>query len=95
VHEHTAPPSAKEATDLLDIVRLTLDPATGAVVRSQPRDAGDRLRADAWRHAERWFVDNGNRTTRLIRRLPQGAEVDRDLIRLVIELLSDSLTDPN
>ena len=44
-------------------------------------------------HAHRWFVDNGDRTTRLIRRTPQGADIDRDLIRLVTELLNDALAD--
>ena len=83
---------AKEGTDLLDIVRLTLDPATGPVVREQLAGASERIRVDADRHAKRWFTDQATRTGRLIRELPQGTDVDADLIALVSQLLRGALS---
>ena len=71
---------AKEATDLLDIVRLTLDPVTGPVVREQLAGAAKRIRVDADRHAKLWFTDQAARTGRLIRALPPGTDNDADLI---------------
>jgi hypothetical protein len=50
--------SQKEGTDLLDIIRLCLDPAAGPVLRSQLASADPQLRDDAARHAQRWFNDH-------------------------------------
>jgi hypothetical protein len=83
---------AKEATDLLDIVRLTLDPVTGPVVREQLAGASKRIRVDADRHAKRWFTDQAARTGRLVRELPQGTDIDPDLIALVSQLLGGALS---
>jgi hypothetical protein len=83
---------AKEATDLLDIIRLTLDPATGPVVREQLAGAAKRIRVDADRHAKLWFTDKAARTGRLVRELPQGTDVDADLIDLVSRLLRGALS---
>ena len=82
---------AKEATDLLDIIRLTLDPATGPVVREQLVGAAKRIRVDADRHAKLWFTDEAARTGRLVRELPQGVDIDPDLITLVSPLLRGAL----
>jgi hypothetical protein len=49
--------SVKEATDLLDILRLTLDQHSGPLVRSQIAAADPRLKSDAALHVERWFLD--------------------------------------
>lgn len=83
---------AKEATDLLDIIRLTLDPATGPVVREQLAGAAKRIRVDADRHAKLWFTDKAARTGRLVRELPQGVDIDPDLIALVSQLLRGALS---
>jgi hypothetical protein len=83
----------KERTDLLDIIRLTLDPVTGPVARAQLRETHSQLRADAVLHARRWFIEQKNRTIRLIRGIPEGADVDDDTIELVAELLLAELTE--
>jgi hypothetical protein len=83
---------AKEATDLLDIVRLTLDPVTGPVVRERLAGAAERIRVDADRHAKRWFTDKAARTVRLVRELPPGTDIDADLIDFVSQLLRGALS---
>lgn len=83
--------AAKESTDLLDIVRLTLDQATGSVVRAQLAGAEPQLREDASLHVQRWFVDNAERSLRFIHRTAMGSEIDRDTLALVGELLLASL----
>lgn len=82
-------PTAKEATDLLDIVRLVLDGKAGPRVREQLSSAPAQLRADAALHVERWLVKNAERSLRLVRSIPQGSDLDRDLIALVAELLDE------
>ncbi len=63
--------AAKEGTDLLDIINLTLDPTAGAAARSQLASADRQLREDAARHAQRWFTDHAERSLRLIRASPK------------------------
>ena len=87
-------PVAKERTDLLDIVRLLLDPIAGPSARTQLSEAGAQLAEDARLHAQRWFVDLKDPTLRLIRELPEGADVDADTILLVSELLLAELDRP-
>ncbi len=48
---------AKEATDLLDIVRQSLDLTTGPASRSALTEADPTLRHDALLHAQLWFDD--------------------------------------
>jgi hypothetical protein len=50
-------PAAKERTDLLDVVRLTLDSTVGPSARAQLHHAGAQLAADASLHAHRWFIE--------------------------------------
>ena len=80
-------PVDKERTDLLDIVQLTLDSTAGPSARTQLGKADAQLAADARLHAYRWFVDLKDQTLRLIRELPEGADIDADAIQLVSELL--------
>ncbi|GAA0213589.1 hypothetical protein GCM10010492_09270 [Saccharothrix mutabilis subsp. mutabilis] len=82
---------AKEATDLLDIVRLTLDRQTGPAVRAQLAAAGARLREDAALHVRSWFVGRADRTLGLVRTTPAGAGAAPDDIALVAELLLEVL----
>lgn len=80
-------PVEKERTDLLDIVRLTLDRAAGPLARMQLGGADAQLAADARLHAHRWFVNLKEQTLRLIRELPEGTDIDADTVQLVGELL--------
>ncbi|UZJ24013.1 prevent-host-death protein [Rhodococcus antarcticus] len=82
---------AKEGSDLLDIVRLTLDRECGPVARAQLERAGDQLRADALLHARRWFDDGAARSLRVARAVPEGRDVELDDLRLVGELLIAAL----
>ncbi|WP_155984703.1 prevent-host-death protein [Saccharomonospora piscinae] len=83
--------SAKEGTDLLDIVRLTLDPTCGPRSRDQLESADAQLRADALLHAQRWFIRDKSRSLRKIRAVPEGREVEADDVSLVADLLSAAL----
>ncbi len=71
----------------VDIVRLILDPAAGTSARAQLGRADAQLAQDARLHATMWFVDRKDQTLRLIRELPEGADVDADTIQLASELL--------
>ena len=86
--------SAKEGTDLLDIIRLSLDPAAGPVLRTQLAHADPRIRADAVRHAQRWFGDHADRSLRRVRDIPEGRNAELDDLHLVGELLCDALAAP-
>jgi hypothetical protein len=87
--------AAKERTDLLDIVQLTLDRTAGPSARAQLGQAGAQLAADARLHARLWFTDRKDGTLRLIRELPEGAHVAADTIQLVSELLLAELERPD
>lgn len=84
--------SAKEGTDLLDIVRLTLDQAVGPSVRRQLTNADTQLRRDASIHAKLWFTDRADRALRLVRAVPEGRDTQLDDLHLVGELLQGALT---
>ena len=80
-------PAAKEGTDLLDIVRLVLDINTGPVARAQ-LDAADRvLRRDAALHANKWFVEQRDKTIARISAIPEGLDIDADTLDFVAQLL--------
>lgn len=83
--------AAKEGTDLLDIVRISLDRECGPTSRAQLELAGAQLRADALLHARRWFDEAADRSLRIIRRVPEGSEVELDDLHLVGELLASAL----
>ena len=81
----------KEATDLLDIIQLTLDRTTGPAARAALAAAEPQLRADAALHADMWFRARVDRSLRLVRGVPEGAGLTRDDLDLVGELLATSL----
>ncbi len=83
--------AAKEGTDLLDILRLTLDSVTGPTSRSELRGAAPQLRRDAVLHTNRWFFQQAARSLRLVRAIPEGRDVEPDDITLVGELLMSAL----
>lgn len=85
--------AAKEGTDLLDIVRLTLDLRCGPTSRDQLESADQQLRADALLHARRWFQESAQRSLGKVRAVPEGHDIDIDDIRLVGDLLVGALVD--
>lgn len=82
---------AKEATDLLDIIRLTLDHQTGPRARSQLAKSDAQLRYDAALHVQSWFVERADRSRNLVLTTSAGAGVTTDEVTLVAELLLDAL----
>lgn len=70
---------AKEATDLLDIVRLVTDAAAAPQMERDFAEADPQLVADVIAHAERAFIDRARQTTRLIRGLGSPG-MDAELI---------------
>jgi hypothetical protein len=87
--------AAKEGTDLLDIIRLTLDSTAGPVARAQLAGANPQLQQDAARHTELWFADHLDRSLRRIHAIPEGRDLGPDEIDLVGDLLLSALTVPN
>lgn len=83
--------AAKEGTDLLDVVRITLDRTCGPVSRDQLESAEAQLRADALLHARQWFDRFEAQSLRKIRALPEGRDVEIDDLRLVGDLLAGAL----
>ncbi len=82
--------SAKEGTDLLDIMRLTLDRQAGPIARQQLSTADDRIARDAQLHVQWCFGKNAQRSLALINAIPEGARVEFDDLQLVGELLSSA-----
>lgn len=78
--------TAKEGTDLLDIVRLVLDPHAGPTALEQLSASSELLRSDGWVHANLWFDTRAARTLRLIRSAG-GLDVDLPTLDLVRDLL--------
>lgn len=84
--------SDKEATDLLDISKLMLDPATASRARSQLAGAVPQIREDAIRHVDLWFDKNAAASASRMRRIPEGRATTRDDVLFLGELLVESLT---
>src|SRR5262249_16690846 len=85
---------AKEATDLLDIIELTLPLSPGLSARAALSVASAQLRTDAAFHADLWFRARADRTLRLVQGLPEGSHISADDVELVGELLVRTLTGP-
>jgi len=83
--------AAKAGTDLLDIVRITLDRTCGSVSRDQLESADAQLRADALLHTRQWFDRWQGQTLNKIRAVPEGRDVDVEDVRLVGDLLVAAL----
>jgi hypothetical protein len=78
--------TAKEGTDLLDILTIVLDPVARDVALAQLAACDPVIAADAALHAHRWFADRADRTLRLIR-AAGGAQIEPEDVALVAELL--------
>lgn len=69
----------KQGTDLLDIVRLTLDPVTGRTAIAQLRSVDLSMALDVDRHVERWFEAKRSWSLSRIHAVGGTAVVDDDL----------------
>ncbi|MGF1662781.1 MAG: nucleotidyl transferase AbiEii/AbiGii toxin family protein [Kineosporiaceae bacterium] len=76
----------KQGTDLLDILRLTLDRATGPPALAQMGDVADPVAADIAVHVDLWFVRRATDALRWCRGAG-GADVAADDLDLAAELL--------
>lgn len=83
--------TAKEGTDLLDIVRLSTDPVCSRAVSDGLQRAGQQLKDDAAQHARRWFEQGRDRTLKRIWNIPEGAGTNAEDLDLVAELLNAAL----
>jgi hypothetical protein len=69
--------TVKEATDLLDVIRLVTDPATAGFVLAEFEEADAQLIEDVAAHAHLKFRTNVLRTRRIIRDLgPQAVDAE-------------------
>jgi hypothetical protein len=76
----------KQGTDLLDIVRLTLDPQTRPVALAQIGQVAESIAADIALHVDLWFVRRRLDTIELMH-AAGGRDVVLDHLDLVGELL--------
>ncbi len=83
-------PWRKEATDLLDVVRLLTDPDTAASIASEFNAAEPQLIEDVRLHAELAFRTKILHTRQIVRRLGDTA-VDSELIDAAAEFLDGVL----
>ncbi|WP_199520848.1 hypothetical protein [Jiangella anatolica] len=79
----------KQGTDLLDIVRLAFDAATGPVALAQLGEVDAVIAHDIALHVELWFVERRQQSLRRIL-AAGGADVAADDLDLVAELLADA-----
>jgi hypothetical protein len=82
--------TVKEATDLLDVIRLVTDPATAGFVLAEFEEADAQLVEDVAAHARLKFRTNVLRTRRIIRDLGPQA-VDADFIDGAADFLEGAL----
>ncbi len=78
--------TAKEGTDLLDIVTIVLDPSARDAALQQLAECDPVIAADSALHAHRWFVEQVDRTLRLLAAVGSGG-IGRDEIALAAALL--------
>lgn len=83
----------KQGTDLLDVVRLTLDPLAGGRVREQLRTIDEAMAADIALHVDLWLVRR-QRTSLAAIRAAGGGEVAQDDLALTAELLLGAVRRP-
>lgn len=76
----------KQATDLMDIVRLALDAGSGPLVRAGLADLSQRVSADVALHVVLWFVRRRAQSLRALRQ-SGDADISMDDLDLVADLL--------
>lgn len=77
----------KQGTDLLDILRLTLDETTGPVALTQIGGVDPAVASDIALHVDLWFVRRRQQALQWIRQVG-GNDVTTDDLDLVAELLA-------
>lgn len=82
--------SAKQGTDLLDIVRLTLDPATRPAAMAQLGTVDPSMARDLALHVDLWLVRNRVQSLRWIHDT-RADDVTSDDLALVTELLQTAI----
>lgn len=85
---------AKQATDLVDVLRLVFDPRAGDEVDAHLREAEPVLAEAALLHAEKWFVVGAPATLRSVRGVPSGEGYTLDDVRTAGRLLAGALKRP-
>ncbi len=80
----------KQGTDLLDIVRITLDPKTRTVALSQIAAVDEAIARDMAVHVDLWLRRHQARSLQWIAKA--GADVTTDDLDLVAELLEHTVT---
>ena len=78
--------TAKEGTDLLDIVTILLDPSARDAALAQLAECDPVIAADAALHSERWFTEQIDRTINRVR-AAGGADIGREELTLVADLI--------
>lgn len=81
--------SEKQGTDLLDIVRLVLDPSTRPKAFAQIAGVGPAVAADIELHVDYWFVRRRSQSLTWIHNAG-GVDISRDDLDVVAELLKDA-----
>jgi len=81
----------KQGTDILDIVRLTLDHVTGPVALAQISDVAQPVASDIALHVDLWLARRREQALRWVR-AAGGVDVTTDDLDLVAELLSAACT---
>jgi hypothetical protein len=81
----------KEATDLLDIIALLNDAATGPQALTSLENADPGLVEAAAEHVDLWFFKRREHTLRRVRSLPEGDWITPDLVGDVGEVLRAAL----
>ncbi|ADU49638.1 hypothetical protein [Intrasporangium calvum] len=84
----------KQGTDLLDIIRLTLDPATRPVALDQIRGVDEQVRRDIAQHVALWFDRKQDQAFTWVQRAG-GHDIVLDDLSLVGELLTDAAKGPS
>lgn len=79
-------PTAKEGTDLLDVVAILLDPAARDAALTQLAECDQVIAADAALHTERWFTEQIDRTINRVRAVG-GGDIGREELTLVADLI--------
>jgi hypothetical protein len=82
--------TGKQGTDLLDIVRLTLDPATRPAALNQIQDVDPAIAHDIALHVDLWFRRDTRKAQRWITQAG-GTDVTAEDLELVAELLDEAV----
>ncbi|MGB7234475.1 MAG: prevent-host-death protein [Rhodococcus sp. (in: high G+C Gram-positive bacteria)] len=80
---------AKQGTDLLDILQLTLDDATRPIALEQISSVEQAVAQDIWIHIDLWLIQRRDKALRWIHAVG-GQDITIDDLELVAEMLTDA-----